>query len=117
MEEQLIDLGKLKDLSRHNHSFIKEILEVFLINTPKDLALLEENFASGDWQMVRYYSHKLKSSSHTIGFVGGHKLFNQIEDIIKDESDTAAIGPLLSDASELLGRALIGVKIELANLV
>lgn len=117
LKEELINLENLRTLSRHNHSFIREILEVFLINTPKDLEHLWEKYEVQDWQMVRYYSHKLKSSSHTIGFDAGHRIFNNIERVIKNNEDHSVIGSQLREASESLSEALVRVKIELANLV
>ena len=81
----MINLDNLKSLSKDNHAFIREILEVYLMNTPKDVESMEAAVESGDFQMVRYFAHKLKSSSFTIGFNDGFKVFQEIEHDIKNE--------------------------------
>jgi hypothetical protein len=82
----LINLDNLKVLSRHNHSFIREILEVYLMNTPKDLLKMRESVDAQDWPVVRYFAHKLKSSSFTIGFIEGHRRFQMRGRHVADNS-------------------------------
>ncbi len=113
--DKLIDLANLRALSKHNHSFIREILEVYLSNAPKDLLKLRENVESADWPMVRYFSHKLKSSSYTIGCEKAYRLFQQIEYIIKNDGDTSKIITLLEDVEDVSKETLVQVKIELSK--
>lgn len=97
--------------------FIREILEVYLSSTPRDMDKLENNVEEENWEMVRYFAHKLKSSSFTIGFDSGFKVFQKIENTIKDNEDTRAIPILLKEAQDLCNQAQIQVKIELSNYV
>ena len=116
-KDKLIDLQNLKTLSKHNHSFIREILEVYLTNTPRDLRDLESAVNEERWPDVRYFAHKLKSSSFTLGFDKGYSLFMQIEGIIKDDQSPDPVPALFTDAAALCEKAFIEIKIELTNYV
>ena len=96
----MINLDNLKSLSKNNHAFIREILEVYLMNTPKDVESMESAVESGDFEMVRYFAHKLKSSSFTIGFNDGFKVFQEIEHDIKNE------------VGEVLGYIFVNTKVK-----
>jgi HPt (histidine-containing phosphotransfer) domain-containing protein len=96
---------------------VREIVEVYLINAPKDLAALGKNISAGDWQMVRYFAHKLKSSSHTIGFNEGGVLFQEIEDLCKEEINFEKLPHLYQHANTLCSRALMEVQNEIAQQV
>lgn len=112
---KIIDLQNLKVLSRHNLSFVREILEVYLSNTPRDMSNLAECVEKEEWNDVRYYAHKLKSSSFTIGFDSGYKVYQEMETLIKEEGDMTEIPPLMAKAKSLCDQALVEVKIELTE--
>ena len=80
----LINLDNLRTLSRDNEAFLREILKVYLDNTPVDLANMRAAVIEENWHVVRYFAHKMKSSSYTIGFVSGHAQFQKIEHAIRD---------------------------------
>lgn len=111
----LINLDNLKALSKHNQSFVREILEVYLSNTPKDLEQLSLCVEKDDWPMVRYYAHKLKSSSFTIGFTEGHQMFQRMEKVIKDDEPKDQIPKLNKEIQELCETCMVQVKIELSK--
>lgn len=109
----MINLDNLKALSKDNPAFIKEILQVYLDNAPVDFNKLKLHASEQDWPHVRYFAHKLKSSSFTIGFDDGFTLFQQMERIIKNEEDTANISTLIEEAETCCKRSFIEVKKEL----
>ena len=111
----MINLDNLKSLSKNNHAFIREILEVYLMNTPKDVESMEAAVESGDFEMVRYFAHKLKSSSFTIGFNDGFKVFQEIEHDIKNEVGEENIPQKFTQAKGLCDDCIRAVKIELTN--
>lgn len=113
--KELISLDNLKAISRNNHGFIREILEVYLTSTPKDLQKLQTHVVDENWEMVRYFAHKMKSSSLTIGFEEGFKIFQIIENTIKDQGDLTIIPKVMQEAGTLCDNAHVQVKIELSN--
>ncbi len=111
----LINLDHLKALSLHNQSFIREILEVYLANTPKDLDKMKEAVEAEDWKVVRYYAHKLKSSSFTIGFQKGYLVFQRIEQQIKQEQPLDQVDNWFAEARDVCDQCVNEVKVELAK--
>ncbi len=113
----MINLDNLKSLSKHNHAFIREILEVYLMNTPKDIENMEVSLDSKDYQMVRYFAHKLKSSSFTIGFNEGFRLFQEIEMCVKEDQNEELIPKKFAEVKTLCDACIKEVKIELTNYI
>lgn len=111
----MINLDNLKVLSKNNTAFIKEILEVYLENAPQDFDKLKDHASREDWTMVRYYAHKLKSSSFTIGFDDGFSAFQSIERIIKDQEEVSPIPELIDTADRLCKNSFSEVKDALKN--
>jgi HPt (histidine-containing phosphotransfer) domain-containing protein len=111
----VINLDNLKVLSKNNPAFIKEILEVYLENAPLDFNKLKDHAAKEDWTMVRYYAHKLKSSSFTIGFDDGYSAFQSIERIIKNQEGVSPIPELINTADRLCQNSFSEVKDALKN--
>lgn len=106
----VINLDNLKVLSKDNPAFIREILEVYLENAPLDFNKLKDHAAREDWTMVRYYAHKLKSSSFTIGFDDGFSTFQNIERIIKNHEEISPIPELIDTADRLCQDSFLEVK-------
>lgn len=111
----LINLDHLKALSLHNQSFIREILEVYLANNPTDLDKMKEAVEQKDWKVVRYYAHKLKSSSFTIGFQRGYEVFQKIEYQIKNDLPLDPIEEWFAEATMVCDQCAKEVKIELTK--
>lgn len=109
----MINLENLRTLSRQNDAFIREILEVYLENTPKDIERMHEAVLARDWQVVRYFAHKLKSSSFTIGFNEGHAKFQQIEQMVRNEEFGDRVDTLFAEAQNICDLCITEVKDEL----
>jgi HPt (histidine-containing phosphotransfer) domain-containing protein len=68
-----------------------------------------------DWKVIRYYAHKLKSSSFTIGFNDGHQKFQAIEQMIRNEEYNDSIDQLFTDALTACDACVVEVNKELAK--
>lgn len=108
----LINLDNLRTLSRGNEAFLREILMVYLSATPVDLANMRSAVVEGNWHVVRYFAHKMKSSSFTIGFQQGHAQFQKIEHAIRDGA-LSEIPEAFEKAVELCSACLVDVENEL----
>lgn len=111
----LINLDNLRALSRDNDAFLREILKVYLDNTPVDLANMRAAVIEENWHVVRYFAHKMKSSSYTIGFVKGHAQFQKIEHSVRDEN-IEGIPQAFDVAVELCRSCMTEVEHELHRL-
>jgi len=115
--EKIINLQNLMALSPQNLSFVREILEAYLANSPRDMTDLKERVDESDWEQVRYFAHKLKSSSFIIGFESGYLIYQEIETRIKDKEDLSDIPALMDEAISLCDRALDEVRMHLKTLM
>jgi len=113
-EQNLIDLDRLEKISGGNMTFVREILEVFLEQTPRELEKLEDHIEKNELEKVEYLSHKLKSATDSIGFVEGRKLFKHIEDNAHQKAG-AEIPALFEEVKETCSSAFSQVEKKLES--
>ncbi|MES2678814.1 MAG: ATP-binding protein [Bacteroidota bacterium] len=73
-----VDLTALKEMSRGNNQFIREMIDLFLENTPGDLDAIGTAIATADFQTIQSISHRLKTS---LGFMGLQHLLEPLSGI------------------------------------
>ncbi|SEN36420.1 HPt (histidine-containing phosphotransfer) domain-containing protein [bacterium A37T11] len=61
------DLTYLDELAGGNTDFMREIIEMFISQTPIDLALLRQLIFEGDWNRVADQAHRIKPTLHYVG--------------------------------------------------
>ena len=113
-EHTWINLSSLRAISRNNEGFVREVLEVFVSNTPIDLELLESHLQQGNDEKVRYFAHKLKSSCFTIGFERGYELFKDLEDAAENNTPELWRG-LMDEAVDCCQKAFVEIKDKLQS--
>lgn len=76
---QELDLTYLEEVTGGSEEIIKEMLELFLNDTPQQIALIKENSEKKNWDVVRSEAHKLKPSFLYIGLMDAHKKLEELE--------------------------------------
>lgn len=79
-----LDLDHLKKIVGNDPAFLRQVLQIFVANAPKDVAELSRFAEAGDHEKVAFYAHKLKSASGAIGFNEAYEAFKQIEAMGKE---------------------------------
>lgn len=74
----LTDLSYLKQVSNGDSDFIREMIEVFMRQTPETISNMEKHLKNKDWESLRTLSHKMKPSCP---FFGLHNLYTIVSDI------------------------------------
>ncbi len=95
-----VDLSELREMSRGNTMFIKEMIDLFLENVPGDLASVDNAIAGSDFQTIQSISHRLKTS---LGFMGLKHLLaplNEIELLAEQQKDLDKITMLFNDVKK-----------------
>ena len=90
-----LDLDHLKKIVGNDPAFLRQVLQIFVANAPKDVAELSRFAEAGDHEKVAFYAHKLKSASGAIGFNEAYEAFKQIEAMGKE---MAPIGEIQEEA-------------------
>lgn len=80
-----VDMNYLTEFSSGDHNFIKEMIEMFLENAPKDTAELQSYFDEGNWEMVYKTAHKLKPNLMMMGMLEQEKEAKNIEIMARAE--------------------------------
>lgn len=98
--KQVTNLDYLIDLAKGNTQFIKEMIDTFILEIPKELAALEKAIHEKDFEAIRQTAHLMQS---TIPFVGLDKILEsevyEIEKIAGDNSMLRKIEILPADKS------------------
>lgn len=76
-DSKVIDLTYLKSLPGANSEFVKEMIDLFIEDTPKELRKIENAIADIDFDAIKRVAHKMKTS---VSFMG----LNQIVPLLKD---------------------------------
>ncbi len=86
-----VDLRALKEMSRGNNQFIREMIDLYLENTPGDLETIDKAINSADYNTIRSISHRMKTS---LGFMGLQHLLeplSSMEDLSENNKDLEMI--------------------------
>lgn len=67
MENKVINLNYITELSKGDTKFIEEMIAIFLSENPEEVKQLEEAIHKGNFDQIRSVSHHMKS---TIPFMG-----------------------------------------------
>lgn len=99
-----MDLTYLLELSEGDILFVKDLLETYLQELPKDLAQLSESYQNNHVVGVQKAAHKMKSSFKLLGLHRQYELAQRIEEqarlSILDESERRALEALTSESYE-----------------
>lgn len=79
MENQLYDLGILRQMTGGDKEFMKHMIQVFLEEAPIQISEIKKAFLDNNTAVVSAVAHKLKSSCKSMGVVKGSDLALEIE--------------------------------------
>ena len=74
-----LDLNHLKKIVGDDPDFLRQVLQIFITNSPKDLEELLKFTSEGDHEKVAFFAHKIKSAAAAIGFNEAYEAFKEIE--------------------------------------
>lgn len=76
-----VNLDYLIQTMGGNKKLIAEIMDVFLIQCPKEIEVLNIAVASEDYNKIRSASHAMKSSASIMGISSVSEMLKQIEEL------------------------------------
>jgi HPt (histidine-containing phosphotransfer) domain-containing protein len=97
-EQEVVDLSYVMELGGSRPEFIRQVLTIFMENTPPGLKELEALVRKGrNWDKISKQAHFLKSSVGVVKVRGMHERLQQIETLAKEKRDKAVIVRLLDE--------------------
>lgn len=83
--KNVTDLSYLKQVSNGDNNFIKEMIDVYMQQTPEEINNMENHLKNKDWKMLRAVAHKMKPSCPFFGLNDLHKVVSSIEEYANKE--------------------------------
>jgi HPt (histidine-containing phosphotransfer) domain-containing protein len=106
-EEVYIDFSFLDSLSATDDKFKREVISIFLANTPGSVEKLEEIVRNQeDWEEIYKQAHYLKSSFSVIKISHINELLQKIEQLAKKETKRSEIEAATKELVEIFNKAL-----------
>ena len=92
-------------------AIIQEVLEIFLQETSEDLIELQVNARTRDWDSIKHYAHKAKSSFSTLGSTDSALNLQEIETLSQKKENIDRIQLLCKDVQN----SFDAIKIEIQD--
>ncbi|MGV3761656.1 Hpt domain-containing protein [Parapedobacter sp.] len=101
MNFEQADLTYLMDLSSGNTQLIREILELFIKQTPVDVALLAAYVEQEDWEHAYKQAHHIKP---TLAYVGANPMRQELQEIEDDAKHRQNVDAIAGKLATMLPR-------------
>lgn len=86
-----IDLSYLQDLASDNKEFMIEMIDIFLLQTPNYMEVLEEGIISKNFKTIADASHKIKPTLTFIGVLSAKDTITDMESWARKEENYEVI--------------------------
>lgn len=80
----VLDLDHLKRIVGSDPAFIRQVLQIFIRNAPKDMGALSESVRQENFEQIGFHAHKLKSAAGAIGYNQAYEDFKILEAMAKE---------------------------------
>ncbi len=107
----LYNLSLIESMSRHDASFSKTLIGLFIDSIPKDINSLNKAFDEKDWKQVAFVSHKLKSTIATLSVESLNEAIGVLEkENLKDNESESAVNSLIEQVTTVMNEVVIQLK-------
>jgi HPt (histidine-containing phosphotransfer) domain-containing protein len=106
LPEKVCDLSYLTETMGGKKHLIKELIDVFLAQVPRDLSVLNDAVAIGDYAGIRSYAHTIKSSVSIMGISMLAPVLNEMEDLAKSGAEMDKIKRLNEQLNDICAQAI-----------
>ena len=114
--EERIDLTYLRESTDNNIELMKQIIEVFLRQTPVYIERLESAIENKDWNDLRKTSHKMKPTFEYVGISNLKNLVTKIEANAENKTELETLPELIKNLKRSCENAISELKVELEKL-
>jgi HPt (histidine-containing phosphotransfer) domain-containing protein len=108
----LIDLSYLKGIINGNISFLYEMIDLFLDETPTDLNRISKAIDAADHKTIAQLAHKLRNSSGLMGIEELSDNLEMIESKCEQKTGIKEISRIFTKTREIYTKAIMELKKE-----
>jgi HPt (histidine-containing phosphotransfer) domain-containing protein len=94
--KNVTDLTYLKQVSNGDNNFIKEMIEVYIQQTPEAIMNLEHHLENKDWKKLFAVTHKMKPSFSFFGLTDMFETVDSIEEYSENEIHLELLADLIA---------------------
>jgi PAS domain S-box-containing protein len=116
INQDLTDLSYLKEISGGNEELMKEMVNIFLTETPDMLDGLVKSAETEDWKTFREIAHKIKPSITYAGIISAERLIEKIHHDAKSQTNLDEIPGLLPEFVSVCRAAIEELKVKVQSL-
>lgn len=116
VSDTYLNLARLKEISENDNKFIRDILQIFRINTPEIMDNLASAAASNDHETLRAVAHRYKSSVNILGNPELLKEVKLLEEAAGEGGDMKKLKGHVAVIKRITNGLLGQVEVELDNL-
>ena len=99
-------IANLRDLNPgDNGEFLREIVSIYIEDTPKRIEDLKKSLAAGDLDSFTRAAHTIKGSSANVGAVALRAVAERLEQIARKDG-LGKVAPMIDDCETEFGRAM-----------
>lgn len=112
-------LDELEQSVGDDRAFLRELVETYLDDAPRQIAALRSGIANGDVELTNRAAHTLKSTSASIGALGLSAMARELQTMTAVETTDAAdlSEPEVTALVEVIATEFESVRAELESLV
>ena len=103
---KVTDLTYLIQVSNGDDHFIKEMIDVYMQQTPEAIGNLEKHLKNKDWEMVRVVTHKIKPSFSFFGLSDLSAIVNSIEEYCEKQIHLDLLPGMISKVKSTCAKAM-----------
>ncbi len=105
-EERCTDLTYLKGLSKGDNEFVKNMISIFIKQTPAAIQKMEADLSNKDWGSLKAVAHKMKPSFSFVGITTLKDKIESIEDNASQGTNPNLIADLIAEVKEVSLKAV-----------
>jgi HPt (histidine-containing phosphotransfer) domain-containing protein len=113
--KKVCDLRYLTETMGGKKHLIKELIDVFLKQVPRDLSVLNDAVAITDYSAIRSYAHTIKSSVSIMGISALAPILNEMEELAKIGGSMDRIKELNEQLNSISQQAIEEIETEKHN--
>ncbi|HET6227646.1 MAG TPA: response regulator [Bacteroidia bacterium] len=110
--QRYTDLTYLKKLSKGDNDFVKQMISIFIDQTPTAIQKMEADLSNKDWASLRAVAHKMKPSFSFVGVTSLQEKIETIEDNAAQGINANLIADLIAQVKEVSLKAVAELQTE-----
>jgi len=108
--KHLYDLQYLLDFANGDETFLREMLQLFILEAPITVFEIRKNYTENNWKLVRDKAHRFNPQLAFLGLKDLSQKLYAIEECADSQQNTEQIPELLHDIEQITNQVITALK-------